>query len=156
MLPFTVGLAAAWLALTGTFDVANGAFGLAAGALLARLVPPRPHRRWTARRVRASVSLAGYFAWELILANVRVAVAVLRSPDRLSPAVVAVPLDAETDAEIMLFANLITLTPGTLSIDVSADRRVLYVHMIDFGGDLEATRLALKQGFERRVLEALR
>jgi multicomponent Na+:H+ antiporter subunit E len=152
----TIALALAWVALTGALDPANVVFGLAAGALLARLVPPAEQGRWTLRRAVASVSLAGYFAWELVLANLRVAAAVLGPRARLAPAVVAVPLDARTDIEITLFANLITLTPGTLSVDVSADRRVLYVHMLSFNGNLEATRRALKDGFERRVLEALR
>lgn len=149
-------LAVAWVVLTGALDVPNVLFGLVAGALLSRLVPRTPGARWTVRRAWAMVSLAAYFVWELILANLRVAAAVLGPRTRLSPAVVAVPLDARTDTEITLFANLITLTPGTLSVDVSADRRVLYVHTIAFEGDLEATRRELKDGFERRVLEALR
>lgn len=149
-------LAVAWVVLTGTFDVPNVVFGLVAGALLARLVPRAPGARWTPRRAWAMVSLAAYFVWELILANIRVVAAVLGPRSRLSPAVVAVPLDARTDAEITLFANLITLTPGTLSVDVSPDRRVLYVHTISFAGDLETARRELKDGFERRVLEALR
>ena len=68
---------------------------------------------------------------------------------------VGVPLDATTDAEIALLANLVTLTPGTLSLDVSADRRVLYVHGM-FVDDPDELRRAVKQGFERRVLELLR
>jgi multicomponent Na+:H+ antiporter subunit E len=73
------------------------------------------------------------------------------------PGVVAIPLDARTDAEITLLANLITLTPGSVSLDVSEDRRVLYVHaMYIDGGDVEAYRRSVKEGLERRVLELLR
>lgn len=73
------------------------------------------------------------------------------------PGVIAIPLDARTDAEITLLANLITLTPGSVSLDVSDDRRVLYVHaMYIDGGDVEAYRRAVKEGLERRVLELLR
>lgn len=149
-------LAVAWIVLTGTADVPNVIFGLIAGALLSRLAPSPRGGRWTGRRAWAMVSLAAYFVWELVLANIRVAAAVLGPHTRLSPAVVAVPLDAKTDLEITLFANLVTLTPGTLSVDVSPDRRLLYVHTISFDGNLEATRRELKDGFERRVLEALR
>lgn len=73
------------------------------------------------------------------------------------PGVIAIPLDARTDAEISLLANLITLTPGSVTLDLSEDRRVLYVHaMYIDGGDIEAYRRAVKDGLERRVLEILR
>jgi len=73
----------------------------------------------------------------------------------MRPGIVAVPLDAETDAEITLLANLLTLTPGTLSLDVSADRRFLYVHMM-YIEDADVARRQIKDGYERRVLEVLR
>ena len=63
--------------------------------------------------------------------------------------------DAHTDAEITALANLITLTPGTLSVDVSPDRSALYVHVMDLGDRRRFTR-AIKQGLERRVLEVMR
>ena len=73
------------------------------------------------------------------------------------PGVVAIPLDARTDVEIAVLANLITLTPGSVSLDLSEDRRVLYVHaMYIDGGDVEAYRRSVKDGLERRVLELLR
>jgi multicomponent Na+:H+ antiporter subunit E len=73
------------------------------------------------------------------------------------PGVVAIPLDATTDVEIALLANLITLTPGSVTLDLSEDRRVLYVHaMYIDGGDVEAYRRSIKEGLERRVLELLR
>jgi multicomponent Na+:H+ antiporter subunit E len=74
----------------------------------------------------------------------------------MHPGVIAVPLDARTDAEITLLANLITLTPGTLSIDVSADRKVLYIHTMDLGDDPVRFRREIKEGFERRLLEVMR
>ena len=81
----------------------------------------------------------------------------LAAESYVCPGVVAIPLDARTDAEIALLANLITLTPGSVSLDLSEDRRVLYVHaMYIDGGDVEAYRRSVKQGLERRVLELLR
>ena len=55
----------------------------------------------------------------------------------------------------MLVANLISLTPGTLSIDISKDRRFLYVHVM-FLDDVERAQRELKEGLEQRVLEVLR
>ena len=67
------------------------------------------------------------------------------------------PLDAKTDAEITLLACLITLTPGTLSLDLAADRSVLYIHIMYIDhNDIEAARRTIKEGYERRVLEVLR
>jgi multicomponent Na+:H+ antiporter subunit E len=73
----------------------------------------------------------------------------------LKPGVIAVPLDAKSDSEITLLSVLVTLTPGTLSIDVSADRRFLYVHTL-FIDDLEEARRSIKTGIERRLLEVMR
>ena len=81
----------------------------------------------------------------------------LAAESYVCPGVVAIPLDARTDAEIALLANLITLTPGSVTLDISEDRRVLYVHaMYIDGGDVEAYRKSVKEGLERRVLELLR
>jgi multicomponent Na+:H+ antiporter subunit E len=81
----------------------------------------------------------------------------LASASVVCPGVVAIPLDARTDAEITMLANLITLTPGSVSLDLSPDKRTLYVHaMYIDGGDVEAYRRSVKEGLERRVLELLR
>ena len=81
----------------------------------------------------------------------------LATASYVCPGVVAIPLDARTNVEITLLANLITLTPGSVSLDLSEDRRVLYVHaMYIDGGDVEAYRRSIKEGLERRVLELLR
>jgi multicomponent Na+:H+ antiporter subunit E len=74
----------------------------------------------------------------------------------LRPGIVAIPLDARTDAEITLLANLITLTPGTLSIDVSADRKVLYIHVVELGEQPDQVRHKIKERLERRLLEVMR
>jgi len=72
----------------------------------------------------------------------------------LKPAVVAVPLDLETPVAITLLCNLITLTPGTLGLDVSNDRKILFVHVfhLDDGGKF---RQELKNGYERRIKELM-
>lgn len=81
----------------------------------------------------------------------------LAAESYVTPGVIGIPLDARTDIEIALLANLITLTPGSVTLDLSEDRLVLYVHaMYIDGGDVEAYRRAVKDGLERRVLELLR
>ncbi|MFN8643851.1 MAG: Na+/H+ antiporter subunit E [Candidatus Binatia bacterium] len=106
---------------------------------------------WIAR----GVGFALFFAWELLLANLRVAWLVISPRPRLKPAIVALPLDLTSDAGIQLLAATITLTPGTLSVDLSSDRRTLYVHTVDGGDDVDAFVHATKASFERRIKEWL-
>ncbi|MEM3086172.1 MAG: Na+/H+ antiporter subunit E [Halobacteria archaeon] len=107
-------------------------------------------------KVLRALGFAAFYLREVLLANLQVAREVVRPRFRMRPAIVAVPLEARTPAEIILLANLITMTPGTLSVDLSTDRSVLYVHALFPGGDAEAFRRSLRERLERRVLEVLR
>ena len=100
-------------------------------------------------RMLHGLALAAFFAWELVLANFRVAADVIRG-NRIQPAVVAIPLDVTSDGEILLLSMLINITPGSVTIDLSDDRRTLYVHVMHMD-NAEATRREIKNGFERRV-----
>jgi len=150
-------LALAWAGMTENFAPANLAIGFVLGLLVlffARRVVGTPNYLIKIRQV---VGLHLFMIWELILANLRVAYEVLTPNYNMRPGVIAVPLDAKTDAEITLLASLITLTPGTLSLDVAADRSALYVHVMYIDNDdIEAFRRTIKEGYERRVLEVLR
>lgn len=107
------------------------------------------------RDITEVLGLVWFFVKELVIANIRMARYTLSPLRKLRPGVIAVPVDFMTDAEVTLLANLITLTPGTLTIDVSNDKRTLYVHVMDFE-DAEAVRQEIKRGFESRVLRAAR
>ena len=102
-----------------------------------------------ASRITRAFGLATFFAWELLLANFRVAADVLRG-HRIEPAVVAIPLDIRSDGEILLLSMLINITPGSVTIDLSEDRRTLYVHVMHMKS-ADETRREIKEGFERRV-----
>jgi multicomponent Na+:H+ antiporter subunit E len=93
-----------------------------------------------------------FYLVELFLANLRVAHDVLRPHHRMKPGIIAIPLDAKSDLEIMALTNLITMTPGTLSLDISTDRRMLYIHAM-YIDDLEGLRLEIKDGLEKKVME---
>lgn len=100
-------------------------------------------------RASHAARLAGFFAWELLVANFRVAADVLRG-HRIEPAVVAIPLDVTSNGEILLLSMLINITPGSVTIDLSDDRRTLYVHVMHMK-TADETRREIKDGFERRV-----
>jgi multicomponent Na+:H+ antiporter subunit E len=104
------------------------------------------------------LAIAGFlvfYAKEVLLSNLRVAYDVLTIKDHSDPAIIALPLDARTDFEILLVANLISMTPGTLSMDVSTDRKTLFIHAM-FVDDMEGLKKNLKENFEARVLKLLR
>ncbi len=152
---WNIALAFTWVALTGTFSWANLVLGFALGALVMWFVQRPVGSPSYFRKGRQVARLAVFFFWELVVANLRVAYDVITPRHHMRPAILAIPLDVRTDAEIMLLANLLTLTPGTLSIDVSPDRKYLYLHVM-YVTDADAERSRVKQGFERRVLEVLR
>jgi multicomponent Na+:H+ antiporter subunit E len=137
-------LAIAWAAVTGSVSLHNLLFGFVFGALALFVVRPF-----------AIAALALLFLKELVLSAWRVAMTVIRPRMDLKPGIFAFPLTVESDFEITLLANMITLTPGTLSVDVSDDRRTLFVHALDCS-DPDATRRDIANGFERKIMEAFR
>jgi multicomponent Na+:H+ antiporter subunit E len=148
-------LGATWVALTGELSLANVVFGALIGWLAVGVARPLgPYPVFGRVRPFGVVRLVVYLAWQIVVANLKVVAAVLGPRRLLRPALVAVPLDVTTDGQIAALANMITLTPGTLSLDVSPDRRTLYVHAM-FASSPEALRREIKEGFERRILEAL-
>ena len=102
------------------------------------------------RKLALAVELAAYFVKELLVANLRVAADVLSRDTVIRPAVVAIPLDITSDAEILLLSALINITPGSVTIDLSEDRRTLYVHVMHMT-TAEQSRHEIKSGFEQRV-----
>lgn len=150
-----IALALIWGAFTGVFDPGNLLLGfvLAYGALLlARpALPPSAYFN----KVQQACGFVVFFAKEVILANLRVAADVVTPTHYMRPRVLAVPLNAESDMEITVLANLISLTPGTLSLDISSDRRVLFVHAM-YAADADRVRREIKAGMERCLLEITR
>lgn len=153
----TLLLALGWAAATGSFSLLNLGFGALVGGVCLYLIRDQVGGPTFGPRLRRIMVLALLFVRELFLSAFRVAGLVIR-PDlnrRIRPAIIAFPLTLTSEAQITLLANLITLTPGTLSVDVSEDRRFLYVHAIDVG-DREALVREIRDGFEKQVMEASR
>ena len=144
-----------WVLLTGSLadaELVAGAMVAAAVALLA----------WNSTGILAGVRLTphaavallrylGYFFVALVRANLDMARRVLAPSLPLNPEVVEVHTSLRSDLGKLLLANSITLTPGTLSVDVSGDR--ILVHWIDCpaGTDMKAATTAIAAGFERHI-----
>ncbi|MEM9985233.1 MAG: Na+/H+ antiporter subunit E [Bacteroidota bacterium] len=144
-----------WVALTGTFTGFNLVLGFVLGFWVLWIIDRKDQNRRYFRVVPRAIGFLLYFFYELIKANLEVAYQVLTPSFSMDPGIVRVPLDVRSDFEITLLANVISLTPGTLSLDVSTDRRVLYVHAM-YVGDKEEFIQGIKNGFERRILTLLR
>ena len=154
-LTWNIILALIWVGITGEFSSANLVIGLVLGyVILAFAMRDVKYFNHYASKVPKVIRFIGFFVRELVMSNLRVAYDVLTPTHYMRPAVIAVPLEARTDGEITILANLISLTPGTLSLDVSSDRRVLYLHVM-YLDDEQAVHASIK-ALEARVLEILR
>ena len=105
-------------------------------------------------KVTKAIGFMLFFIWELLLASLRVASDVLSPKLNMRPRVIAYKMEARTKAEIVLLSNLFTLTPGSLSLDVSSDNTVLYIHAI-YAEDKEKAIESLRR-LEKKLLDLLR
>ncbi|MFC2991228.1 Na+/H+ antiporter subunit E [Halomonas tibetensis] len=148
-------LALAWVVLSGDFTGLNLVVGLVFGYIALLLIEPQVESlKGYPARIPRILGFIGFFIKELLMANLKVGFDILTPPWHMKPGVIAMPLEARTELEITMVANLISLTPGTLSLDVSDDRKVLYIHAM-FLDDEEELRRNLKE-MEYRALELFR
>ncbi len=143
-------LALIWVALAADFRPVTLAGGYLIGYVVLWILFGKTETYF--QKVPRTINLTLFFMWELLVANVRVAGIILGPRSAVRPGIIAVPLDIQTDLEITLLANLLTLTPGTLTLEVSEDRKVLYIHFLQADDPAELRR-KIKEGFERRVRE---
>ncbi len=155
LLILNVVFAAVFTLLWGSGSITVFLFGFALGYAILWISSPLYQDVRYFKKLPKTLNLALYFFKELVVSNLRVLWDVI-TPQHISrPGIIGVPLTAETDLEIFIVANLISLTPGTLSMDLSEDRKTLFVHVM-FLEDADAARAEIKNGLEKRVLEVMR
>lgn len=93
-----------------------------------------------------------FYIKEVILSNLKVAWDVVTPGYLSNPGFIALELDAKKEGELLVLANLISMTPGTLSLDISTDHKVIYIHAM-YMDDPESLKRMLKQNFESRVID---
>lgn len=147
-------LAICWVAFTGTVSLSALIVGFIIGYCALWMIQPLIGNSTYFKRVAAWIKLIIMFHYELIVSSLAVAMDVLTPKHRSNPAIIEMPLDVKTDTGILLVTNLISLTPGTLSIDVSEDRKTLIVHAM-FADDKDALVASMKNGMERWVIDAV-
>lgn len=129
---------------------------LVSGAVLAIVLPLWTRHFWPEYprtiRVRPLVRLIGVAIYDIIVANLRMVVLILGPNKRLRPHFVVVPVTAQHPFAITLFASIISLTPGTVSANLSGDRRSLLVHDLDVEDPDTAVR-RMKDRYEKPLME---
>ena len=152
----SVFIAILWLLLNNDASIGN----LLLGAIVGWAVPKVTSSYWPdhARigNTRAIVEYCAVVLKDIVVSNLQVAYLVLfRRGDTLRSRYISVPLELGSAEAVTVLAATITLTPGTLSADFSADGRALLVHCLDVG-DPEQAVAAIKQRYERRLMEIFR
>lgn len=150
-------LAVAWALITGDLSITNVVIGFLIGTGILMLVGRAVGSPGYVRTVWAFIVLVAVFLRDLTVANIAVAHDLLTPKSQLRPGIIRVPLSAKTETEITLLANLLTLTPGTTSIDISEDRSTLYLHVmyLDREGP-DRTREKIQREIEARLLRVTR
>jgi len=150
-----IALLLLWLLLAGTMQPAEWVAGAVVAALVTWVAGARLRIFAGIRLTPAAplhlVAYLGYFAAALVRANFDMARRVVSPALPIRPAVVRVRTGLRSSLGRLLLANSITLTPGTLAVDVQDDS--ILVHWVDCppGMDLEGATRAIAQGFERRI-----
>ncbi|MEE4250295.1 MAG: Na+/H+ antiporter subunit E [Alcanivoracaceae bacterium] len=141
-----------WLLLANDFSAGQMVLGL----IFAWLIPVITEPFWLRRpRIQKPGKLVAFVLLvhrDILVANMAVAKLILRNPQRLRPAFVEVPLDTDNEFVITVLASVVSLTPGTVSADISADRRTLLVHSLDVE-DRASLVASIKQRYEAPLKE---
>lgn len=139
-----VWLTLVWVTLWEAATLANVAGGLVLAILVLFLLPPREVRTSVGFRPLAAIRLLLYFLWELLVASWQVVWEIITPQDHTRPAVVAVQTRSTVPGHITAVANMISLTPGTLSLEVDHDTRTIFIHVLHLDS-FEKTRAAVSK-----------
>ncbi|ADH99892.1 Na+/H+ antiporter subunit E [Salisediminibacterium selenitireducens] len=147
-----IGLAFIWMLLQNEYTFLDFFIGYLVGVALLYVLRRFLHFDFYFRRVIALFKLLILFMYKLILSNIDMIKIVLSPKMNIQPGIIAIPTKLRTDWEVTLLANLISLTPGTLTMNFSENGRTLYVHSIHVP-DKEKAIEEIRQSFERAIME---
>ncbi|AGX06003.1 MULTISPECIES: Na+/H+ antiporter subunit E [Bacillaceae] len=145
-------LAFVWMFLKVSYDPVTFLVGYFFGLLIIFAFRRFFDSRFYLLRVAAVLNLLLIFMRELILSNIAILKVILKPKLDIRPGIFALETELTEDWEITVLSGLITLTPGTLVIDVSDDNRILYIHAMDIG-DVHESVSSIKNSFEKAIME---
>ncbi|MFD1708669.1 Na+/H+ antiporter subunit E [Siminovitchia sediminis] len=150
-----VMLAFAWMFYENSMSASTFIIGYFLGLLVVFFMRRFFSTRFYMYRVFAIIQLLFIFIRELVLSNIAVLKVVLQPKMKNNPGIFALETKLTSDWEITLLANLITLTPGTLVVEISDDHRTLYIHAMDIG-DVDEAIEDIRGSFEKAIMEVSR
>ena len=145
-----IALSILWAALLGSYDFLTLLSGFFIGLALFALTLREPTALYR-RRVFAILRFAFFYLGEIIKSNLQIALDIVRPRPDIKPGIVAVNVEGLSERATVLVANLITMTPGTLSLDVSEDGCWIYVHCL-YLKDPEASRQSMEKDYVQAVV----
>jgi multicomponent Na+:H+ antiporter subunit E len=144
-----------WIALTGSFTYGNLIFGFLISYLVLWIISRNSLDKRYFTIAFKIISFFFFFLYEMLKANLQVAYEVMSSGFQMKPGIVKLELEARTEVEITLLASLISLTPGTLVLDVSDDKKVMYIHGMYVQNKSKFIE-SIKSGLEKPLLNIIR
>ena len=150
-----VVLAFLWMFIKVSYDPISFIKGFIFGLLIIFVLRRSFGSRFYLFRLWSFIKLVFIFIKELILSNIAIVKVVLKPKLDMSPAIFAMDTELTKDWQITLLSSLITLTPGTLVIDVSEDNKTLFIHAMNIG-EVEDEINSIKSSFEKAILEVSR
>lgn len=150
-----VVIAGVWMLLQETLTLESFVLGYFIGLLVLYFTVRRLDAPLYIQRVFAAVKLIVAFLFEVVRSGVRVSYLILHPRLPISPGLVVVPLDVTSNEAITIFAGMITMAPGSISVELSDDRACLYVHALEAGDPHKASAF-FKDVFERRIMEVFK
>lgn len=137
-----VWLTLVWVTLWETLSWANVLGGLLVSGAVLLILPPKPGSSDVGFRLLPAIKLLIYFLWKLIEASGKLAFEIVTPRNRINAAVVSVTLTSDVDGIIIAVANMISLTPGTVTLEVDRKTNTLFIHVLHLLG-LEAERASV-------------
>ena len=148
-------LAIIWVLATGTLTEENFLFGFFISFAILWIITFKKEERKYFTAIPKLFGFGLFVIWEIVKANLQSVKESFYPKSKIEPAIVKVPLEAKSDLEITLLANIISVTPGTLIMDVSDDKKAIYVHVMHLLDKDEFIK-EIKQKFEKPLLELMR
>jgi multicomponent K+:H+ antiporter subunit E len=149
----TIMLLVVWLMLNNTMSLGHILLGTVLAVLIPMLCAPLRVPHATIKRPLKAVSYILIVLKDIVVANFEVALLVIGPMRKIKPGFVAVPLDLNDTLAITILTSTVTMTPGTVSCDISKDRDWLYVHVLDMPENEQEVIDLIKQRYESRVKE---
>ena len=142
-----------WLMLNTTLSLGHILLGSVLAIVIPLLCAPLRVPQPKVKRPLKAISYALIVLKDIVVANIEVSLLVIGPMNKIKPGFVAVPIDLTGTLPVTVLASTVTMTPGTVSADISKDEKWLYVHVLNMPNDEQEVIDLIKQRYESRVKE---